>query len=234
MEKYGLWLSTHEERFAEAPLPYIAINEVDTAVQMLTEHEEYEDSKLIRALKVAGVYKDIMSQYEEHKIYEDIIDHHQALKNKTDLSEDEQLVDLTKRQAEQYFKVGHTILSCCAYLSINDYKNALKQLVRSNELFLAYVLATLLFPDGLKDVILRLAYRAERNMLVNEAKGLLNIINEDGVYSKALMLLRLAKQGLISYDDFEEERANVSIKDKLSSDAQSVLDEVFEENFENA
>lgn len=234
MEKYGLWLSTHEERFAEAPLPYIAINEVDTAVQMLTEHEEYEDSKLIRALKIAGVYKDIMSQYEEHKTVDDEVDHHQALKNKADLNQDEQLIDLTKRQAEQYFKAGQAVLSCCAFLSINDYKSALRQLVRSNELFLAYVLAYLLFPEGLKDVVLRLTYRAERNMLVQEAKGLLNILGEDGVYSKSLMLLRQAKQGLISYDEFDEEKSNVMIKDRLTADAQNILDEVFKDKVENA
>ena len=234
MEKYGVWLSTHEERFSEAPLPYIAINEVDTAVQMLTEHEEYEDSKLIRALKIAGVYNDIKTRYEETKITEEPIDHHQDLKNKVNLNQDEQLIDLTKRQAEQYFKAGQAILSWCEFLSINDYKSALKQLIRANELFLAYVLAYLLFPEGLKDVIRRLVYRAERNMLIYEAKGLLNIINEDGIYVKSLMLLRLSKQGLISYDEFEEEKSHVMIKDKLSGDAQSLLDEVFSEKIESA
>lgn len=196
MEKYGGWLSKHEERFSEAPLPYIAINEIDTAVEMLTESEEYEDSKLIRALKLAGVYKDVFSKYEETKIEETSIDHHQALKNKKDLNQDEQLIDLTRRQAEQYFKAGQAILSCCAYLSISDYKSALIQLLRSNELFLAYVLAYFLYPDGLKDVVVRLAFRAERNMLVSEAKGLLNLIYDDGVYNKSLMLFRLSMQGL--------------------------------------
>ena len=87
-----------------------------------------------------------MARYEETKITEVPIDHHQALKNKVDLNQDEQLIDLTKRQAEQYFKAGQAILSWCAFLSINDYKSALKQLIRANELFLAYVLAYLLFP----------------------------------------------------------------------------------------
>ena len=71
-------------------------------------------------------------------------------------------------------------------------------------------------------------------MLIYEAKGLLNIINEDGIYAKALMLLRLSKQGLISYDEFEEEKSHVMIKDKLSGDAQSLLDEVFSEKIESA
>lgn len=111
MEKYGDWLSRHEERFTESPLPYIAINQVDTAINLLTQAEEFEDAKLVRALKIAGVYKDVLSRYEEEKEFDDEVSHVVALKNKSDLNQDEQLIMLTKRQAEQYFKVGQAILS---------------------------------------------------------------------------------------------------------------------------
>lgn len=208
MQKYGQWLAQHEERFTEAPLPYIAINEVDTAVEILTQNEEYEDSKLVRALKIAGVYNEIFKDMEESKHQEHEVDHQRALKKKSDLHLDEQLVDLTRRQAEQYFKSGQPILSACSFLSINDYKNALIQLIRANELFLAYVLSYFLFPEGLKDVILLLALRAERNMLIDEAKQLLNLLDEDGAYYRSLMLFRLSMQGLHTSEGFEEEKQN--------------------------
>lgn len=160
MQRYGEWLESHEERFTEAPLPYIAINEIDTAVEMLTANEEYEDSKLVRALKVAGVYQDIMRRYEDVK--EEEIDHEQALKAKDNLNKDVKLIELTRLQAQKYFSCAQPILSCCSFLSINDYKSALIQLIRSDELFLAYILAYLLYPEGIKDVIIKLARRAEK------------------------------------------------------------------------
>ena len=112
MQKYGEWLEQHEERFTECALPYIAINQIDTAVEMLTANEEYEDSKLVRALKVAGVYQDVMAKYEDEKFEEqDPIDHESALKAKPDLNKDEELIRLTMLQAEQYFRCGQPILS---------------------------------------------------------------------------------------------------------------------------
>ena len=161
MQQYGQWLESHEERFTEAPLTYIAINEIDTAVEMLTVNEEYEDSKLVRALKVAGVYQDIMQKYEDVK-EEEIIDQEEALKAKDNLNKDEKLIELTRLQAQKYFSSGKPILSCWSFLSINDYKSALIQLIRGDELFLAYMLAYLLYPEGIKDVVIRLARRAEK------------------------------------------------------------------------
>lgn len=234
MQKYGEWLNRHEERFAEAPLPYIAINEIDTAVDILTQNEEYEDSKLVRALKVAGVYQDVFGKYEEVKHSNDVPIHHQALKSKTDLNKDEQLVDLTRRQAEQYFKSGQVILSACSFLSINDYKNALIQLVRANELFLAYVLAYFLYRDGVKDVIIRLAYRAERNLLVDEAKQLLDMLNEEGAYYKSLMLFRLSMQGLHTSEGFEEEKINSAAMEQVSFESRKVMQEIFSHSIESA
>lgn len=234
MAKYGDWLVNNEERFSEAPLPFIAINEINTAVDILTQNEEYEDSKLIRALQVAGVYKDVLAKYEETKNMDDEINHQKALKNKHDLNEDKQLIDLTKRQAEQYFKSGNAILSACALLSINDYKNALIQLVRANELFLAYVLAYFLYPEGLKDVTILLAMRAERNMLIDEAKQLLSQLHEDGAYHKSLMLHRLSLQGLHSPEGFEEEKDNAAAMDTLSFEARKVMQEVLSGNIEAA
>jgi hypothetical protein len=232
MQKYGEWLSGHEERFTEAPLPYIAINEADTAVQILTENEEYEDAKLVRALKVSGAYVDIFGRYEEHKDYDEDIDHQEALKRKKDLNQDEQLIDLTQRQAQQYFKGGQAILSSCSFLSINDYKNALIQLIKANELFLAYVLAYFLYPEGLKDVIIKLALRAERNMLVDEAKKLHEILGEEGEYYKTLMLCRLSMQGLYDSDKFHEDYSNTNFSFEMPQDVRDVLTDVVSENIQ--
>jgi hypothetical protein len=232
MQKYGEWLSGHEERFTEAPLPYIAINETDTAVRILTENEEYEDSKLVRALKVSGFYKDIFQMYEERKDYNEDISHQDALKRMKDLNQDEQLIDLTQRQAQQYFKCGQAILSSCSFLSINDYKNALIQLIKANELFLAYVLAYFLYPEGLKDVVVRLALRAERNMLIDEAKQLLEILGEDGEYHKTLMLCRLSMQGLYDSDLFHDEYSNTNFTSNMPQDVKDVLTDVISENIQ--
>jgi WD repeat-containing protein 17 len=234
MEKYGDWLSRHEERFTEAPLPYISINQVDTAINLLTQAEEFEDAKLVRALKIAGVYKDVLSRYEEEKDFDDEISHHVALKNKSDLNKDEQLIMLTKRQAEQYFKAGQAILSACSYLSINDYKSALVQLMRANELFLAYVLTYFLYPEGLKDVIIRLALRAERNMLIEEAKQLYNMLEEEGAYYKSFMLLRMRMQGLYSSEGIEEEKSNSAAMEHWSYEARQIVSNLLSRKFNEA
>jgi hypothetical protein len=228
MQKYGEWLEQHEERFTECALPYIAINEIDTAVDMLTANEEYEDSKLVRALKVAGVYQDIMQKYEDSKFDEDdLVDHETALKTKTDLNQDAQLISLTKLQAEQYFRCGQPILSACSFLSINDYKAAIVQLVRSNELFLAFILSYLKFPEALKDVVIRLARKAERSMIAKEAKELLEMIHHGTELEKALLLHRVKKLGLYEQEQYEEEKNNNAAIENLPSNVQQVVTEIF-------
>jgi len=235
MQKYGQWLGKHEERFIEAPLPYIAINEVDTAIDILTEAEEFEDSKLVRALKIAGVYKDVLSQYDDFKVNNDEVSHAQALKNKPDLIKDEKLVDLTKRQADQYFKVGQAILSACSFLSINEYKNALLQLMRANELYLSYVMTYFLYKEGQRDVIIRLALRAEKSMLIEEATELLDMLDHDNAsYYKSFMMLRLSIQGLHTAGGIEEEKINSAALENCTYEARGVVQRLFAKEFDEA
>lgn len=70
--------------------------------------------------------------------------------------------DLVNTQAIGLFNRGKQILAATAHLAINDTVACLQKLIRTNELYLAYVVANLMNHPTQKDVILRLAERAER------------------------------------------------------------------------
>lgn len=119
-------------------------------------------------------------------------------------------------------------------MSINDYKSAIIQLVRSNELFLAFILAYLLYQDGIKDVVVRLARKAERSMIPKEAKELLEMVADGTQLEKALMLSRFSKLGLYQQDQYEEEKYNSAAIEGLPSNVQQVVQEILGGSVESA
>lgn len=106
--------------------------------------------------------------------------------------------------------------------------------MRANELFLAYVLTYFLYPEGLKDVIIRLALRAERNMLIEEAKQLYDMLGQEGAYYKAFMLLRIRLQGLHSCEEIEDEKTDFAAMEHCSYEARQVVSNLLSKKFDEA
>lgn len=71
-------------------------------------------------------------------------------------------MEFVKDESERFFFQGQTLLAAAAFLSINDYKNAIITLIRTNELFLAYYVSKYFYPAALPEVALYLCEKAER------------------------------------------------------------------------
>ena len=51
-----------EQRSLEAPLAAIISNECGKAVDMLKEREEYQDAKVVKAMQMTGVFKNVLDK----------------------------------------------------------------------------------------------------------------------------------------------------------------------------
>ena len=75
------------------------------------------------------------------------------------------LNELVHDQAQLLFSEGKQILAAAAHLSINDITGCLLKLYRSNELYLAYIIANTLSHPSLIEIAQKMAERAERLMM---------------------------------------------------------------------
>jgi len=128
-------------------------------------------------------------------------------------------MSLVKDESEKYFYQGQTLLSAASFLSINDFKNAISVLLRTNELYLAYYIAKFFYPPALKEVTLMLCEKAERFFQSDVAVLLMNENLAESELS-ALARRRMMNNGLIKKSqsqqdvDFKNEQKGMQLLDQ--------------------
>ena len=87
-------------------------------------------------MSVLSKYRSIPSTQEEEKgeTYSNLLN----LRDKAIGDIDPNLKEFVRDESEKFFFQGHTLLATACHLSINDYKNAIQTVLRTNELYLAY------------------------------------------------------------------------------------------------
>ena len=85
-----------------------------------------------------------------------------ALSKPTDPLPDAKMVSIVNAMSEKFFFSGRTLHAAAAHLTINDLKQCLQTLVRTNALYLAALVSKHLYPQALPEVAKLLSYRAER------------------------------------------------------------------------
>ena len=138
-------------------------NDIDGSVQTLLEREEYEDAKLLKILSDSQVFNDPLETY---KPVAPLVDPKTtalaASAEKLPKATLEELQAIVHKEAEQFFSAGEGVLSACARLAVNDIEGAITQLIRANELFLAFAVCKILKSDKIDEVCQLLGLRAER------------------------------------------------------------------------
>ena len=51
-----------EQRSLDAPLACLISNNIETAIDMMNEREEYQDAKVVQAMKMTGIFKSILDK----------------------------------------------------------------------------------------------------------------------------------------------------------------------------
>ena len=46
----------------DAPLACLISNNIETAIDMMNEREEYQDAKVVQAMKMTGIFKSILDK----------------------------------------------------------------------------------------------------------------------------------------------------------------------------
>ena len=132
------------------------------------ECEEYEDAKLLKLLAGSHIFTDPLGNQKELAPPQD--PKQRSLNAPISETIIEKLREISHREAEMYFALEEPMLSACSYLAINDIDGTIVQLIRENELFLAFAVCKLLGSKRINEVSQLLGLRAERLNLLDHAK----------------------------------------------------------------
>lgn len=155
----------------EAAHCQLVCNDIDGSVETLIEREEYEDAKLLKILADSRVFKDPLARYKS--LGAPVDPKALALKpvelGKLPESAVRALKEIAQKEAEEFFSSGEMVLSACAELSVSNVEAAIVQLIRGNELALAFAISVLLKSETVDEVRQLLGLRAERLELFDYA-----------------------------------------------------------------
>ena len=116
----------------------------------------------MQILDSAQLYKKVPAQYRAIDV-EGPLNIPKFLKN-FKLEEHANLAEFTEKQANHYFEMCSPLLSAASHLSMNDVPSTLVKLIRSNELYFAFEVASFLLKEALPEIRCKLLEWAERDM----------------------------------------------------------------------
>ena len=94
----------------------------------MNECEEYQDSKVVKAMQMTGIFKNVLEKTRS-KDGSNNIDRHvpraEEFKDVNFVSNDPQLVRIIENESETFFYQGRTLLAAAVYLSISDFKKCI-------------------------------------------------------------------------------------------------------------
>jgi hypothetical protein len=144
--KHTIEKNTNEKLFSA-----LLTNQSQPIVNMLMENGEYEHAKLVWLTRY-GLTTRPEGVNTSYPLTKDIVaDIENKLEN---LTSNDELYKITYAISKDKLTKGLTIQAACAYLSIKDYFNTFKCLIRSNELEIAYMLMKSLKYDLYEDDIM--------------------------------------------------------------------------------
>ena len=151
-----------QQKHEDLPLACLLSHQVSRAIDVYKQKGDYEDGKLVQILDSAQLYKEVPAQYRAVDV-EGPLNIPKFLKTFR-LEEHANLSEFTEKQAHRYFEMCSPLLSASSHLSMNDVTNTLVKLIRSNELYFAFEVASFLQKEALPEIQRRLLEWAERDM----------------------------------------------------------------------
>lgn len=116
-------------------------------------------------MQMTGIFKSVLEKIRSKEGENQVdkgVPQPEEFKDLSFLKDDPQLIRIVDKESETFFYQGKTLLAAAAYLSISNFKKCIQVLVRSQELYLAFYVAKLFYPEALKEIAVRLAERAEK------------------------------------------------------------------------
>ena len=131
----------------------------------MNEREEYQDAKVVKAMQMTGIFKKVLSKIRSKEGMNNIdksVPRAEEFKDLDFATNDPLLMKIVDAESEEFFYQGRTLLAAACYLSISNFKKCIQVLVRSQELYLAFLVSKQFYQPALKEVAIKLAERAEK------------------------------------------------------------------------